>query len=981
MKTENTDNGRKPFLRQVAEHYFDCGSLEKMTFIFPNRRSLTFFRKHIGDLSLERKEPRLLPSLTTVSDFYSKASGLVAADRISLLLHLYECYSKLNRKAESLDDFIFWGDVLLADFEDIDKYMVDSKMLFANITDLKALTQDIQSYADQRQVDAIKKLAGHFENWNRETAPKRDARKSFLSIWELLHPLYTDFRKSISEQGMAYSGMIYRSVAQRAAEGGIARMLSEAFPGTEKFVFVGLNILSRAEEVTMKRMRDAGLAEFCWDWCGDIVTDKANNLFRFMRNNVETFPNAFTVASVAGLKPAVHSVSVPSSMGQTKLLPDIISKVEPAQRGLDFAIVLADESMLNQALSGIPAEVETVNVTMGCPMAASQWGTLMKDILLLQLNMREKGGKWHFYHRHTYDILSSAIIRGVLDEAQAATVEAIQKKAKYYIPEEDFGEPGTLLRTIFTPVATSKGSETEEMRNQIEELADYQLKVVSAIVAALGEGSDLVKEFAMQYYLCVNRLKGLLIAVKPRTWAHLLDRLVAGVSVPFEGEPLGGMQVMGPLETRALDFRHIVIMNANEGVFPRRSSSPSFIPPELRTAFDLPTYDRQDAVWAYYFYRLIARAENVWMLYDSRTSGLVTGEESRFIKQLRYLYPEKCTLDFTVAQSQVRNSDSGETIPKTLEDVEAVKNARLSASAIKDYLTCPVKFYYKTIKHLYPKDDVQEEVNAQLLGIVCHDTLEALYTSDEKMHSYEDFDKLEKKGQNGPIVPHDVSIEYLRKWLADEEGLSRKVNSLICHKLHTIDVTGLNVISSEMAVKFVKKVLEADIEMLEKENLDHLTVVALELHVCGTLAGHHFHGYIDRLDIIGDRLRVVDYKTGSDDPTVLALTDATKIYGPSFSKLEAAFQFFIYDALVRQCPELKMYDGLLLYNSMYAMKDLFGNPIQCYLADGQFVKDMEEGLQTVMAEIEDPGKDFVRCPENKCMFCDYLGLCGRVEKQ
>lgn len=979
MKREQADGGRTPFLRQVAEHYFDCGNMEKMMLIFPNRRSMTFFRKHIGDISCERGEPCLLPSLTSVSDFYSKASGLVTADRISLLLNLYDSYSRLNRKAEPLDDFIYWGDVLLADFEDIDKYLVDSEMLFANISDLKAITQNLHSYADERQIKAVTKLAGHFEDWNRETASDSDARKRFLAIWELLLPLYSDFRESVASKGMAYSGMIYRAVAQRAAEGEVVQMLRESFPGTEKFVFVGLNILSRSEEVTMKKMKDAGLAEFCWDWCGDIVTDSHNNLFRFMRGNVTSFPNAFTVASTTGLKPAVHSVSVPSASGQTKLISSIISQVNEKQRGLDFAIVLADESQLAQVLSGIPSSVESVNVTMGCPMASSPWGTLMKDILLMQLNMREKDGKWFFYHRHTYDILSSAIVRGCLDEQQTAVVDRIYKEARYYIPEEDFGEEGTLLRAIFVPVVTSKSREPGDLRNQIGALADYQLRVITAIIAALGDRNDLVKEFAMQYYLCVNRLKGLSLSVLPRTWVHLLDRLTAGVSVPFEGEPLGGMQVMGPLETRALDFRHIVVMNANEGVFPRHSSSPSFIPPELRAAFDLPTYDRQDAVWAYYFYRLIARAENVWMLYDSRTSGLTTGEESRFIKQLRYLYPDKCELDFTIAQSDVRSLDESDSIPKTEEDVEVFRKKALSASSIGNYLQCPVKFYYNTIKGLSAKDDVLEEMDRKMLGIVCHAVLESLYTSEEEMLSDGCTDKRGKSFGNR-LEPKVITLDYLRKWYREEELIRRKVNSLICYNLRCIDVSGINVISSEVAVNFVRKVLDSDIRLLERMGLDRLAVIATELSVEGTIAGHAFKGFIDRLDLIGGTLRVVDYKTGSDNPATLGQRDVEKVFS-SFLENKAAMQFFIYDRLVRQCSLLAEYDGLPLINSMYAMKYIFKGGVDCYDTDEEFMKEMEERLRGTLDEIQNIDISFTRCKESDCKYCDFKSLCGRVDKE
>ena len=970
---------KESFLRQVAGHYYRQGGFENSLFIFPNRRSMTFFRKHLGDISRENGKAFLLPRLTTVSDFYAVASGETPSDRITLLLKLYECYRKLNAKAEPLDDFIYWGDVLLADFDDIDKYMVDARMLFSNISDIKDIEDDY-SYATEEQKKAIDKLWAHFGgNWSIETASDRDARRNFLSIWKILYPLYSMFREELSASGSAYGGMIYRTMAESISDGGVADLLAEAFPGIGRFVFVGLNILSESERRTMRKMQEAQLAEFCWDFCGPVLTDGGNTLFRFMRDNVATFGNAFVPVVEPGSMPEVHSVSVPSATGQAKLLPDIIEEVPQHERGLDFAVVTADESMLGAVLSGIPGSIKTVNVTMGYPMSASEWGALMKDILALQMHLRFKDGQCFFYHRQVYDILSSGIIKGLLDEARMKTVDSIYKDAKYYIPQCDFSDGG-ILSEIFRPVVTS----SEADASQIEDLARYQLDTITSIVALLGEENDFLKDFAMQYYLCVNRLKGLGLAIRPRTWAHLLDRLAAGISVPFEGEPLEGLQVMGPLETRALDFKHIVIMNANEGVFPRRSSSPSFVPPEMRTAFGLPTYDRQDAVWAYYFYRLINRAENVWMLHDSRAGGLVTGEESRFIKQLKYLYPNACRLDFSIARAQIDSAMDDSAIEKTKEHVDKLAEQRFSASAIENYMSCQVKFYYHTVEHLYPKEDVKESLDAGLMGTVCHDTLEALYTSSSAMLSDEDFDKRDKENKNKPIQPYELSLDYLESWLQRPQAIRRKIDAVICNKLRCIEVSGSDVITADVAESFVMQVLRSDVEYLKRQGKDRMTVIALEHEFDGTIAGHRFHGYVDRLDSMDDgTLRVVDYKTGSDRPDVLGEgTDPKKIFGTDSYRTKAAFQFFIYDRLIQQSTELpEEYKNAKLVNSMYALNDFFINEVKRYDVRPDFMDGVEEELKGRFAEIEDISKPWERAAEKNCRFCDYKSLCGRVERQ
>ncbi|MBO4610509.1 MAG: PD-(D/E)XK nuclease family protein [Bacteroidales bacterium] len=950
-----------PFLRQVASHYYGRAELGKTLFVFPNRRSLAFFRKHLCDLAKEEGKTMLAPRLTTIGDFFCTLTGSATTDRITLLLELYEEYRKLNPKAESLDDFIYWGDVLLADFDDVDKYRVDARMLFANIAELKAMGDNFE-YADKVQLDAIKRLVDNFKTVTHSGNPHKDVKENFLQIWNLLLPLYRQFKERLESKGMAYEGMVYRSLADRLETESVADVLEQTYPDTAGVVFVGLNALNECEKAVMKKLENAGLAEFCWDYEG-----------KFIKENLELFPNAFKPEGGTS-RTKVHICSVPSATGQAKLLPGILEKVPASERGIDFAVVLADETMLMPVLNSLPCGEDGVNVTMGYPMSASEWSSLMRSVLAMQTHLRFKAGQWYFYHKHVLDILSSGIVQSLLSEQEKAAAAGVVSAAKYYIPQSDFGD-GPVLKVLFEPVLKDLGSTDAA---QTDALADYLLRVTVALASLLrgAEKADVLQlDFAKRYYCAVGRLRDLSLAVLPRTWIHLLEQILAGITVPFEGEPLGGLQVMGPLETRALDFKHIVILNAAEGVFPRIGSASSFIPAELRLAFGLPTYERQDAVWEYYFYRMIARAENVWMIYDSRTEGLKSGEESRYAKQLRYLHSDKFDVQETVAQTAVSASEDIDEIEKTPEDIEFIRNYVFSASSLSKYLSCPAQFYYHVIKELKPEGEIKETLDPGTLGNVCHDTLEALYMGEEAMRSDEDFDKREQKSSGFTAT---ITKDYLKGWLKREADIKRKVLSLIRLKLKSVEVSGEDLVTADIIVKFVTRVIESDLALMGSR--DSFRILGLEEHMNPVqIAGHKFYGYVDRIDSFDDGIvRVVDYKTGGDNPEVLK-----QDYDPSSKigdyRYKAALQFFIYDRLVEADARFR---GLEVRNSMYAMSSFFTEEVKTYAQSEAFKESMEEALKAVFAEMEDPHKGFTRTDDERrtCKYCDFKAICGRITK-
>ena len=953
-----------PFLKQVADHYYNIGEADKCCFIFPNRRSLVFFTRHLCQAVKDSdvlSRPIVAPEMLTINDFFHKVGGMHSVERVRLLIELYDCYKECNPKAETLDEFIFWGDVILSDFNDVDKYLVDPKQLFANISDLKKI-QDTYTYLTDTQRKAIEAFVSHFSDLSGRLtvdldSEDPDVKGKFLMIWNILHDLYELFNKRLMDRGMAYEGMVYRQLAQRLKNESVEDIFNDVWQGDVKFVFVGLNALNECEKMLLRKLRDAGRAEFCWDYSGKIISDPKNRSSFFMAENVVEFPQA-AVWDREGLNvPEINVVSVPSSTGQAKRLPDVLNGIgSRTVAGLtDCAIVLPDETLLSSVLNSIPDEVEDINVTMGLPMTGSILYSMMSDIAAIQLHTVNRKGKWYFYHKQVWDLFANDLFRKASDEKTLEIISKVKSDAAYYISQDVLsGTP--LLDAVFRPVIADQKLQSA---SQIKDFAEYQKQVLTAVISSVTEdvGMNLELEYAKEYYKCVNVLKEIDLEVLPVTYVRLLNQLLSAVSVPFRGEPLKGLQIMGPLETRALDFRNLVILSANEGVFPRRNVSSSFVPPELRKGFGLPTYEYQDAVWAYYFYRMISRAEKVWMFTDTRTEGLKSGEESRYIKQLEYHF--NIPLNRYVVRFDKMKTAKVEDIVKTLDDVRKIKETVLSATTVQNYLACPAKFYYGTVKELKAEEEVAESLDYGMFGTVYHETMRSLYASDR------------------------MTAKDIQSWLGREDEIKSKIKELIIDELNLMEVSGRNLVVTDVILKYVMKTLQRDLELLEKEGVDFFEILGREVKVSGEFKGQKFKGFIDRLDSFHPgQVRVVDYKTGKvldDDEKINddnALAIAEDIFAEDIKERpKIALQFFIYDMLVQNHPLAR---GKQLFNCVYSTARLFKEPPLNVPCNEMFFNAVSERLENTLKEMYSLEVPFRRTNDEKvCEYCDFKMICGR----
>lgn len=944
-----------PFLKQVAAHYLAAQNIEGRCFIFPNRRSLVFFKKYLGDL-LQGDVPLLVPPLYTINDFFYKVADARVSDRLRLLLELYGCYTALNPQAEPLDEFLFWGEVLLADFDDVDKYLVDARGLMQNVGDFKAI-QDQFEYLSESQKEAIGHFLAHFRDasgrW-RLNPDGEDVKARFLRLWNLLYPLYSRFNEALDAKGMAYEGKVYRALAGRLKAGeSVADILSAAFPEVSGYVFVGLNALNECERTVLARMRDAGLAEFVWDYVSPEIKDRANKSSFFLHRFVVDFPQAFPVEG--GARPEVTVISVPSSVGQCKLAEQILRSAQN-DNSMETAFVLPDESLLLPLLNSIPEEYDNVNVTMGYPMTASATYALLSALGQMQLKLRHTGGKWYFYHRELWEVLGSGLLKPLFTEQEKEVVRQVKAAAKYYVPVEDL-KGGPLLERLFQPVVQQITAPDVAQNHRVE---SYFSELLSFIGLQLTQTGDLLElDFVARCHKQLNILQEMDLEVLPATHLRMLDRLLQGISVPFRGEPLQGLQVMGPLETRALDFRNLVILSANEGMFPRKSVSASFIPPELRKGFGLPTYEYQDAVWAYYFYRMIQRPEHVWLVYDNRTEGLKNGEESRYIKQLEYHF--QWPLHRMAATAAISTVEEEGAIPKTQEHVDKVRAGLLSASTLQSYLACPAKFYYQVVEGLKAADEVSESLDAGMLGNVFHHVMQELY--------------------NPYVGKSLLTRAHIESMLKDTARIRKLIRAEVLDQMHSIEVTGRNLVLENILQGYVEETLKHDLQLLQEAGSEGFTIIGLEQKVFCEINGFRFIGFVDRLDSYKPgEVRIVDYKTGKvEDNDILideenAAQVVEQLFAPdSKSRPKIALQLFLYDHMVEMAGQAGR-----LVNSIYSTARLYSQPLPDVPVSAEFMKLAMEGVIGLLKEITDLNVPFRRTEDTKtCEFCDFKAICGR----
>lgn len=956
------------FLKLVAADLYKHteGNLAHTAVVFPNKRAGLFFNEYLAQ---ESDSPIWSPAYVSISELFRSLSPWEVGDPVKLVCELYKIFRRETQSTETLDDFYFWGEMLISDFDDADKNKVDTDKLFSNLQDLRNIMDDY-TFIDDEQEEAIRQF---FQNFSIE---RRTALKErFISLWNVLGNIYKGFRESLASQNIAYEGMMYRHV--------IEHLDVDKLP-YEKYIFVGFNVLNKVEHTLFTQLKDAGKAVFYWDYDEfymkenrQAVTHEAGE---FIRRNLRDFPSPLSGELFKNLsKPKeVHYIASSTENAQARYLPQWIrNNLTTPEK--ETAVVLCNEALLQPVLHSLPAEVKHVNITMGFPLSQTPVYSFL--IALLELHTHGfnfKSGRYTF--QSVVTLLKHPYTRQLTGQAELLEKELTRNNRFYPLPGE-LGKDEFLTR-LFTPLSGNL--------NLCIRLSET-LQQVASIYQANTSGTEdtdafnqLYRESLFKAYTTINRFRTLIeedeLTVQSETFRRLLVKVLSTTNIPFHGEPAIGMQVMGVLETRNLDFRHLVLLSVNEGQLPKSGGDSSFIPYNLRKAFGMTTIEHKIAVYAYYFYRLLQRAERITLMYNTSSDGLNRGEWSRFMLQFLIEWPHPITRQFLEA-GQSPQGTSPITVEKTpdvmrrmqsLFDVRANPKAKFSPSALNYYLDCPLKFYYRYVAGLSAPDEVSAEIDSATFGSIFHYAAEHIY-KDLTTH--------------GKVINKEALETLLRNEVKLQDYVDTAFKKLFFNvpQNEKPEYNGVQLINSAVIARYLKQLLQNDLRYAP------FTFIASEMEVdepidIQTPKGvikSRIGGIIDRMDSKDGTLRIVDYKTGGDADTP---PHVESLFIPDKKRSNYVFQTFLYAAIMcRKQPTMKIAPALLYihraatetYSPVIQMGES-RKPKEAVEDFSKYEKEYRERLQGLLEEIFNPEKSFTQTEIiEKCTYCDFKALCKR----
>ena len=912
----------KSFLEYVAaDLLFKYGTdLSHIAVVFPNKRASLFLNEHLARLA---GKPLWSPAYITISDLFRNHSALKVADPIKLVCDLYKCFTRCTGIDETLDHFYGWGQLLLADFDDLDKNMAPADKVFANLRDIHEL--DDVSYLTDEQREMIRRFFSNFSDDHNSELKQR-----FLRLWSHIGDIYETYNQELTRQQLAYEGALYRRVATDET-------VQFRY---DTYIFVGFNLLQQVEQVLFRRLKQEGRARFYWDF--DEYYLGKNEAGHYIAQYLSEFPNEMDIhqqeiyANFARQK-QIRYISAPTENIQARYISQWLND-ERIRGGRRTAIVLCDESLLPTVIHCLPEAVEKVNVTTGYPLGQTAIASLITQLFNL-----------HIYGR--------------------------SKMTGRYQPR--------LLRALNQhPYA-----QYLTLDNIPDNILPWLRDTVRQIALSIGEPDALTQESLFRAYTLLNRISELSesgdLQVDITILQRLVSQMIQSTTIPFHGEPAEGIQVMGVLETRNIDFDHVVLLSCNEGNMPRGVNDTSFIPYSIRKAYGLTTIDHKVAIYAYYFHRLLQRASDITLVYNNATNDGQTGEMSRFMLQLMVESGHPVTFQTLKAGQGISHCS-----PQAIEKTEAVmqilrqrfsqEQGGISPTAISNYLRCQLRFFYRYVSNLMEPDDNEDDlIDNRIFGNIFHLSAQTVY---ERL-----------KALTGNHITA-LAIDDLLKGTEAEQAVDAAIKSELfqikdpSRPMPPLD--GLQLINREVIIRYVRQLLETD------RRLTPFTILGLEKRVdmpC-TIGGKLqtvIGGYIDRLDQVTDpgtgepRIRVVDYKTGGY--RLKALPDIEAVFDPQNIKNHSDYylQAFLYSHIVRQehaAEDIPVSPALLFIQ--HAGADDY-DPTLCLgkepVRDIATVSDsFMQLLDNKLDEIFDPAQSFTPTDDRKrCDTCPYAALCGQ----
>jgi len=961
----------KPFLERTAEYVFGHHGdhTDSVCVVLPSRRACLFLKKYLASMAAG---PVWAPGIFSIEDFLGDLTGCRIPDPFYLQFDLYAVYRETaGEEARDFSEFMKWAPILLEDFDEIDRYLADPASLFHHLDAIKAMTV-----------------------WNLDQAPLTPSQTEYLEFFRSLLGLYGGLKDRLMGKKALYKGLIFRVAAERSEE-------LAASSGWRQVIFAGFNALSPAEEKLFSAFSGQGKAKFLWDCDRYYVDDPVQEAGSFIRRHLaglDPGDHLWVDDDLATTEKQIRIIGVPKIAGQAKAAGEIVDgllRENPA--GDDTVIVLADEGLLIPLLGSLPESLESFNITMGFPLRLTHAFVLFDNFLALfeSASSYAKGrepASPHFYHKDLIRILANPILDGLLRASPQPpggpdrVVAGIRKSNLVFLTMEELegewlrstGEAPGLLHDLLDADPNDPAQCLEKLSLLARLLRDHYLSRSADPDHPTGLRDKLDVEYTYQVSLMIARLREIM---GKHDWIQdirmlriLFNQLGRAVSIPFRGEPLRGLQVMGVLETRSVDFRNVILLSANEDVLPGRGQLHSFITYDLRQHFGLPTRQTQQAVFAYHFYRLIQRAEKVFITYNTEPDELGGGEKSRFISQLQQeLQARNPNISITedmLVTSPLKPAVQAITVEKTprvCEKLAEIAGKGLSPSSLSAYIQCSLRFYFREVAGIKPPDEVEETMDAATFGSAVHQVLKKLYEPSLGM----------------PLKPESLlssatSITALTEHAFAEyygRGALRYGKNLIL--LNVARALVRNLVREEVACL---KELAVNGRVLHILHLEKDLSCTMDMKAGNSLARTvKLKGTCDRIDREGDLIRIIDYKTTSLKPREkLDIPDPERLI--SDPQLAKAFQVLFYAYLFAENNKDRVKE---LQAGIYFLKTPSKRVRPVSLADrnkyhpGQLA-GYREVLSKLLLDIFDPGISFTQTPDtDRCTYCDYKAICLR----
>jgi len=961
--------------------------LDRVAVVFPNKRASLFLNQELNRIA---GHAIWSPAYITISELFRKQSTLTEADPLLLVTMLHRVFTHVTGSMETLDDFWGWGETMLSDFDDIDKHIADAEKVLRNISDLREL--DRLDYLSDEQRELLSRFFSTFVE--RESS----LQSSFSKLWSKLGEIYTRFKSELMQRRLAYEGMLYRDVVETG---------SYSFP-YDCYVFVGFNLLQEVEQRLFDAAKQEGKAEFFWDYDRSYMAESSPffEAGQFIKRHLgaSRFPNIIPtddpIYNVAAAEKHIEYVASPSDTLQASYVADWLSQTVEStdaegnatslrrhELGSRCAVVLCDEKLLPSVLGSLTEQVGNVNVTLGFPLQHSPAASLVANLIALRLEGSRNEGR-EFRLKHIARLLRHPYVRLLSPTVEQLMARMMRERRFWWDTEQLAASGDEALRLLFGPLQRDGDGSVAPLAL----LLRWCMEVLHAVGMAAGERDQLMLESLYRMHSLLGRLQMLMangdLAVDSGTMRRLIDRLVGSTKVPFHGEPAEGVQIMGVLETRNLDFEQMLVLSASDEFMPKTSASVSFIPYNVRKAYGLTVADDQVAIYAYYFYRMLQRARSATLCYNFATDDHGQREMSRFMMQLLVSGHNKVERRELSVEAVASGEPMGQ-VEKTAEVMDILRQrTTFSATELGQYMRCPLKYYFVNVLGLREPESDEDEIENTDFGTIFHYSMETIYRqltdnlSRPTVTASQISAFLKQKGAVERIVDRAFADKFFYR--GEQSGGEAAAKSRRLPELN-----GLQVINHSAVCAYVRRTLQSDMATapfavvgLEERGLDFQ--VALP---DGSML--KLKGSIDRLDEMTDAdgtryLRVVDYKTGRyNDKKPNDLADIFDLSANPDWHPDYYLQAMLYCLAVADNPRinsknLPVRPALLFVSANMERRtdpvlQVKGHRIDSAAEHRELI---ETGVAGLLGEIRCPDKPFAPTAfANRCNTCAFARFC------